>query len=524
MVKPKKKSKRVPVRLRHKIEKRSNEKQRKERKHAKKHPELHPKKKSVQLGIPNSYPFKDQILAEIEEGRRLKLETQAKNREEAKKRRQELKDANDGDEVMDDDDDSEEEDSEEEEDDDDAMSEDEEEGGNSAMAALLASARARAMEYEAKNGDSNGESEDEDMEQKFRGDNSQKSFNKAFKQAVDAADVILYVLDARDPEGTRSREVERQIMAAEGGEKRLILILNKIDLVPPTVLKGWIKYLRRFFPTLPLKASNGAPNAQSFDHKSLTTQGTSAALLKSLKSFAHSKQLKRAVTVGVIGFPNVGKSSVINALTGRLGGSQSACPTGAEAGITTSLREVKLDKKLKLLDSPGIVFPSGQDGSKGSKIDENARLVLLNVVPPKMMSDPIPAVKLLLSRLATSDVLLEKLLEVYGVPPLVNTGLDSLTRNFLIEVARKRGRLGKGGVPNLNSAAIAVIMDWRDGRIQGWVDPPINMGTETVAHGIKSDVATAEPDQKEIVSQWMGEFKIDDLLEGDTVAEVEMEG
>jgi len=52
---------------------------------------------------------------------------------------------------------------------------------------------------------------------------------------VDAADIILYILDARDPEGTSSRDVERQIIGADGSEKRLILILNKIDLVPGTL-------------------------------------------------------------------------------------------------------------------------------------------------------------------------------------------------------------------------------------------------------------------------------------------------
>jgi len=392
------------------------------------------------------------------------------------------------------------------------------------MAALLASARARAMEYEAEHGASSGEDESGDEGFGFQNsakDTSRKSFDKMFKQVVDAADVILYVLDARDPNGTRSREVERQIMAAESGDKRLILILNKIDLVPPTVLKGWLTYLRRFFPTMPLKASSGAPNAQSFDHKTLTVQGTSQALLKALKSFAHSRQLKRSVTVGVIGYPNVGKSSVINALTGRLGGTQSACPTGAEAGVTTSLREVKLDKKLKLLDSPGIVFPS-TDGGNGTETDKQARLVLLNAVPPKQITDPQGAVSLLLRRFSTSAVLFQKLLDVYGIPPLANLGVPELTKNFLIEVARKRGRLGKGGVPNLESAAVAVIMDWRDGRIQGWIDPPIV--TSAVTEGIKADAAPVEADQKEIVGQWMEEFKLDGLSwDGEEMQEVEMD-
>lgn len=393
------------------------------------------------------------------------------------------------------------------------------------MAALLSSAQARAAEYEAENGDSSGESKGTDSDLEFGGgvpdidyssaarrDTSRKSFDKMFKQVIEASDVVLYVLDARDPEGTRSREVERQIVAADGGEKRLILVLNKIDLVPTNVLKGWLGHLRRYFPTLPLRASGSAPNAQTFDHKSLTVQGTSAALLKALKSFAHSKQLKRSVAVGVIGYPNVGKSSVINALLGRLGGSQTACPTGAEAGITTSLREVRLDKKLRLLDSPGIVFPSSTGGGVGSKSDQ-ARLILLNAVPPKQMLDPIPAISLLLRRLSTSEILFQKLLDLYNLPPLVSVTVTDITTDFLVQVARKRGRLGKGGIPNTEAAAKAVIMDWRDGRIQGWVDPPA-LGPVAVQpqQGVKS--TTAPPtagDQKEIVKEWAKEFKLDGL-------------
>ena len=100
---------------------------------------------------------------------------------------------------------------------------------------------------------------------------------------------------------------------------------------------------------LPLRASRSAANAQTFDHKSLTVQDTLATFLEALKSFAHAKQLNRLVSVGVIGYPNVGKLSVISTLTGRLGGLRAACPTGAEATITTSLQEVKLDKKLKMV-------------------------------------------------------------------------------------------------------------------------------------------------------------------------------
>jgi nuclear GTP-binding protein len=420
------------------------------------------------------------------------------------------------------------------------------------MAALLASARARATEYENEYSDDTDDTDDmnEDDEDEMDEDqpdnqvladeseiptltsqvlskeSSRRAFDKVFKQVAEAADVILYVLDARDPEGTRSKDVEREIMAANGGSKRLILILNKIDLVPPPVLKAWLVHLRRYFPTLPLKASNGAPNAHSFDHKQLTVKGTSETLFKALKSYASGKQLKRSITVGVIGYPNVGKSSVINALTARLNkGSSNACPTGAEAGVTTSLREVKLDGKLKLIDSPGIVFPAAEKASKKSKREnKEAHLVLLNAVPPKQITDPIPAVNLLLKRLASSESLFQKMLDVYGIPPLFPTNGDKTT-DFLIQVARKRGRLGKGGVPNINSAAMTVITDWRDGRIQGWVEAPVlQVATSTnVASSVPLDVPSGV-DTREIVKEWAKEFKIEGLwgdeeVEGEEMAE-----
>jgi nuclear GTP-binding protein len=393
------------------------------------------------------------------------------------------------------------------------------------MAALLASARARAAQF---GGDHGTEEmvEDADKEEwggiddatdagtSQRKDTSRKSFDKIFKEVVDAADVVLYVLDARDPEGTRSREIERSIMAADGGKKRLILILNKIDLIPASVLKVWLVHLRRYFPTLPLRASNPAPNAKTFDHKQLTVKGTSEALFKALKSFAQSKQLKRSISVGVIGYPNVGKSSVINALTSRIGGRSSVCPVGAEAGVTTSLREVKLDGKLKLLDCPGIVFPGSAESSKPSKADEQARLILLNAIPPKDIDDPIPAVKLLFNRLSSSPNLLEKLYDSFGLPALMNVEGDTIT-DFLVQVARKRGRLGRGGVPNLHSAAQAVITDWRDGRIQGWIGPPTLQSNQA---GTQVDMAP-ESDEKTIVKEWAVEFKLEGLWGDDGVEE-----
>jgi nuclear GTP-binding protein len=81
---------------------------------------------------------------------------------------------------------------------------------------------------------------------------SKRAFVKELNKVVEMADVILEVLDARDPMGCRNPELEARVM---GEQKKLILVMNKIDLIPPENARVWLKYLRQEFPTVLIKCN-----------------------------------------------------------------------------------------------------------------------------------------------------------------------------------------------------------------------------------------------------------------------------
>ncbi|RDX92754.1 Guanine nucleotide-binding protein-like NSN1, partial [Mucuna pruriens] len=86
-------------------------------------------------------------------------------------------------------------------------------------------------------------------------DSSGRAFYKDLLKVIEASDVILEVLDARDPLGTRCVDIEKMVMKL-GLDKRLVLLLNKIDLVPQEAVKKWLKYLREELPTVAFKSAH----------------------------------------------------------------------------------------------------------------------------------------------------------------------------------------------------------------------------------------------------------------------------
>lgn len=289
-------------------------------------------------------------------------------------------------------------------------------------------------------------------------DSSRRAYMKELRKVVDRADVVLEILDARDPMGCRTLDMEEAIGNRSG--KKIVLVLNKIDLVPPHVLQPWLTYLRTFYPTVAFKASTqnqsnhlsanyGRADKATADTLSGSKAVGSDALMQLLKNYCRNNHIKTAITVGVIGYPNVGKSSVINSLK-----RSKAASVSSTAGHTKVMQEIHIDSKIKLLDCPGIVF---------DHTDSNA-LLLRNCINTETMDDPVGAVQVILSRCEPAQ-----LVQLYNLDP---TSKFQDVIEFLVLVATTKGKLGKGGIPDRHAAARIILQDWNRGKIPFFTPPP----------------------------------------------------
>jgi len=422
---PKRQSKRKSLHHQHKVKKKVAEHHRQQRRDARKNALTHkPKKKDP--GIPNIYPFKEQLMAKAEAHRQKLDDEKQRQKDDRAALRKKLR-----------------------------------EGAGDSMSALVADAAKRAKTFEKDEQMSIEEKEQKAQMYNLK-DGSKRAYFKEFKKIVEMSDVILEVLDARDPLGCRCPDVEQKIVAKHPN-KKIIFILNKIDLVPQENVEPWLKYLRNEFPAIAFKCSTQEQrkNLGRNDKKKSEAGGLSTVqllekseclgadtLLQLLKNYSRNSGMKTALSVGIIGYPNVGKSSLINSLkrTRSVG-------VGSTPGFTKVVQEIQLDKSIKLIDSPGIVF--------STKNSSDSDIILRNAIKVSQVVDPIAPVEAIMRKCQR-----EQLMAVYKLSEYNDT------TGFLIQIATNRGKLKKGGAPNILQAAKSVLQDWNEGRIRFFSIPP----------------------------------------------------
>ncbi|HIP65464.1 MAG TPA: GTPase RsgA [Pyrodictium sp.] len=243
------------------------------------------------------------------------------------------------------------------------------------------------------------------------------------------ADVVLEVLDARDPISTRSRRLERMVKALG---RKLIIVINKSDLVPRDVAEKW----KKIFEDMGYYAVYMAAR----DHK-----GT-RVLRRAIREVSDTTPTIVAVT----GFPKTGKSTIINALKGRHAASTSPIP--GSPGYTKQAQLYRIGENLYMIDTPGII------PVEGGPLES-----VLRGKPPEQLEDPVKPAMMLLERALRYNPLAVK--EAYGI--------DETDPYKILElIALKRGwRYKTTGEPLIEEAAKAVIRDYHEGKLRFYVPP-----------------------------------------------------
>jgi nuclear GTP-binding protein len=285
-----------------------------------------------------------------------------------------------------------------------------------------------------------GENKDWRYEKKddlFLKGQSKRIWGEFFK-VIDCSDVILHIIDARNVPGTRCTMIERHIRD-NASHKHLVFVLNKIDLVPNWVAKRWMGELAKARPTIAF-------------HASMTHAFGKGALISLLRQFGKLHEDKKQISVGVIGYPNVGKSSIINTLI-----SKKSCKVAPIPGETKIWQYITLFKRISLIDCPGVVVDTAGDTETES--------VLKGVVRAERLETPEDFIQ----------AILEKVKREHIAGQYKFTKEESKWKavtELLETIATKAGRLLKGGEPCIRSAAITVINDFQRGRLPHYVAPP----------------------------------------------------
>jgi nuclear GTP-binding protein len=289
----------------------------------------------------------------------------------------------------------------------------------------------------------------------FEKGQSRRIWSELYK-VIDSSDVVVQVLDVRDPLGTRSRRIEEELRRPERRHKHMVLLLNKCDLVPVWVTRRWVQILSHEYPTLAF-------------HASITNSFGKGALIQLLRQFGQLHKDKKQICVGFVGYPNVGKSSIINTLRGSR-----VCRAAPVPGETKVWQYITLFRRIYLIDCPGVVYATSDHTQEES--------VLKGVVRVENLSDPASFVGAVLARAKTIYIQ-----RTYGVKQWTDA------ENFLEQLARMRFKFLRGGEPDVQTVARSVLHDWQRGKIPFFVPPPEAANADEGAAAAESgDVAPTD--------------------------------
>ena len=254
---------------------------------------------------------------------------------------------------------------------------------------------------------------------------------RQLKEKLNLVDVVIEVRDARIPLSSSYTNIKKLL-----GEKPRLLLLNKADLVDKEELKSWVNYLKKETgcPVIVTDAKGAKDLALVIKHAvDLAEPKIQALMTKGL--------LRRPARAMVVGMPNVGKSSVINKLT-----KSSKTKIGAKAGVTRQQQWVRINPKLELLDTPGII-PTKQENQI-----QAVKLAFVSSVSENAYS-PEHVAQALLDMLSEGKYK-NIVTEYYKV--------DELT---LHTIAQSRNWILKGDSLDTERTAKYILKDFRDGRL-----------------------------------------------------------
>jgi len=242
------------------------------------------------------------------------------------------------------------------------------------------------------------------------------------KRVIEVSDIVLEILDARFSKEMQNKEIEKLI---NDKGKKIIYVLNKSDLTR--------KRDQRLNPRVFVSCKN-----QKGVTKLRNKIKEEAAKIRKIGEF-------NRVQVGVIGYPNTGKSSLINLLIRK-----TSAKTGAEAGFTKGIQKLRLTENIQLLDSPGVIPTDDYSMTNEDKITQQVKF---GGKSHNQVKNP----EFALNEIVKSN---KKELEKFYKIEFNNA------EDLIEKIGKKKGFLKKGGVINSDRAARAVLKDWQLGIIK----------------------------------------------------------